>query len=141
MRAWLVLLAAVTIGVACTPLGPKADIRCPRSVDTVATEDLMRYPDQYVGRCFRFSGEVKQRVTGEQFVIDTGPGLFSLGSHEDVLAIGYDACVSNRRGAVLEGDHVDFVAQFDSVWEGETVLGAGLFMPLVYCVPTDTGGR
>ena len=51
-----------------------------------------------------------------------------------VLVVGTDQCLSRQNpGRVLAGDDVRFTAKFGEIVRLETVLGAPLELPLVYC--------
>ena len=77
-----VAILIIACEVLSRPIEPKGGIVCDNvGSSRVRVEDLMRRPKQHTGGCFRFEGEVQQRLTESQLVINTQPGVYAWEDH------------------------------------------------------------
>ena len=133
------MLCALTMVMllACSPLdsdSAPSELKepCRGNLPRADGKDLLRYPPE-VGDCYTVAGEVSQRLADEQFVVMTGD-LFDFDNR--VFVIGTDECLSGQDGRVLVDDQVQFTARYSEIYSTETVLGAPVEAPMVYCVPS-----
>jgi peptidoglycan hydrolase-like protein with peptidoglycan-binding domain len=98
-----------------------------KAYGTFKFKDASRYPEQYIGTQVKITGKVLQVLGNKSDGFQLR--VASKGSYDNVVYI----IVLNATENILEDDKINFYCSLAGTTSYETILGAEVTLPLLYC--------